>query len=106
MSSPACGSARWRIAMSDSRERCRNIIANLPAASAASRRAVSPVFDHWRENVSVIAVSNHGWKMIGVGHMIADGAMGEDQDSPEPFRFGRFATGEPHPVSHSPCRWS
>lgn len=65
-----------------------------------------PVFDHFRENVSVIADSNHGWKMIGVGHLIADEVLGERQDLLEPFRFSRFAKGELHPVSNSPYPWS
>ncbi|QIE57380.1 FAD-binding oxidoreductase [Pikeienuella piscinae] len=65
-----------------------------------------PVFDHYHDNVSIIADSNHGWKMIGVGHLIADEVMGEKQDLLEPFRFGRFAKGELHPVSHSPYPWS
>jgi glycine/D-amino acid oxidase-like deaminating enzyme len=31
-----------------------------------------PVFDRFRENVYVIADSNHGYKMIGVGELVAD----------------------------------
>ena len=65
-----------------------------------------PVFDHFSENVAVIADSNHGWKMIGVGHLIADEILGEKQDLLEPFRFKRYETGELHPVSNSPYPWS
>jgi len=65
-----------------------------------------PIFDHFRENVTVIADSNHGWKMIGVGHLVADEILGETQDLLEPFRFDRFAKGELHPVSNSPYPWS
>lgn len=65
-----------------------------------------PVFDHFRENVTMIADSNHGWKMIGVGHLIADEIMGETQGLLEPFRFDRFEKGELHPVSNSPYPWS
>ncbi len=65
-----------------------------------------PVFDHFRENVAVIADSNHGWKMIGVGHLIADEVLGEKQELLEPFRFSRFAEGKLHPVSNSPYPWS
>ena len=65
-----------------------------------------PVFDHFRENATVIADSNHGWKMIGVGHLIADEVLGEEQDLLAPFRFDRFAKGELHPVSNSPYPWS
>ena len=65
-----------------------------------------PVFDHFRENATVIADSNHGWKMIGVGHLIADEVLGERQELLEPFRFARFAEGRLHPVSNSPYPWS
>ncbi len=65
-----------------------------------------PVFDHFKENVAVIADSNHGWKMIGVGHLIADEVLGEKQELLEPFRFSRFAEGKLHPVSNSPYPWS
>jgi glycine/D-amino acid oxidase-like deaminating enzyme len=65
-----------------------------------------PVFDKFRENVHVIADSNHGWKMIGVGHLTADEVMGETQSLLEPFRFDRFEKGNLHPVSNSPYPWS
>ena len=65
-----------------------------------------PVFDHFRENVSIIADSNHGWKMIGVGHLIAEEIMGERQELLEPFRLSRYEEGNLHPVSNSPYPWS
>ena len=65
-----------------------------------------PVFDHFHDNATIIADSNHGWKMIGVGNLIADEVMGETQELLEPFRFDRFAKGELHPVSNSPYPWS
>ena len=36
-----------------------------------------PVFDVFRENVYVIADSNHGYKMIGVGKLVAQELVGE-----------------------------
>jgi len=65
-----------------------------------------PVFDHFHDNATVIADSNHGWKMLGVGHLIADEVLGETQELLEPFRFDRFEKGELHPVSNSPYPWS
>ena len=65
-----------------------------------------PVFDHFKENVSIIADSNHGWKMIGVGHLIAEEIMGERQELLEPFRLSRYEEGNLHPVSNSPYPWS
>ena len=65
-----------------------------------------PVFDTFRENVYVIADSNHGYKMIGVGELVAQEIMGEKSALLEPFRFARFEKGELHPTSHSPFPWS
>ena len=65
-----------------------------------------PVFDHFRDNVSVIADSNHGYKMLGVGRLVADEVMGEEQELLRPFRYGRYESGELHPVSNSPFPWS
>jgi methylglutamate dehydrogenase subunit A len=65
-----------------------------------------PVFDVYRQNAYVIADSNHGYKMIGVGALVAKELMGEKQDLLEPFRFSRYAEGKLHPVSHSPFPWS
>jgi methylglutamate dehydrogenase subunit A len=65
-----------------------------------------PVFDTFRENAYVIADSNHGYKMIGVGALVARELLGEPQALLEPFRFSRYSTGRLHPVSHSPFPWS
>ncbi len=65
-----------------------------------------PVFDRFHENATVIADSNHGYKMLGVGRLAADEAMGEPQDLLAPFRFERFEKGELHPTSNSPFPWS
>lgn len=65
-----------------------------------------PVFDHFNENVAVIADSNHGYKMLGVGRLVADEVMGEEQELLRPFRLKRFETGELHPTSNSPFPWS
>ncbi len=65
-----------------------------------------PVFDFMRPNVFVVADSNHGYKMIGVGKEVAKVLMGEHSAVLHPFRFARFAEGDLHPVSHSPYPWS
>lgn len=64
-----------------------------------------PVFDHF-ENASIMADSNHGYKMLGVGHLIADEILGEEQALLKPFRLDRYAKGELHPTSNSPFPWS
>ncbi|GGE62072.1 NAD(P)/FAD-dependent oxidoreductase [Actibacterium pelagium] len=65
-----------------------------------------PVFDVFRENIYMIADSNHGYKMIGVGELVAQEIMGETSALLEPFRFSRYAEGKLHPVSNSPYPWS
>ena len=57
-------------------------------------------------NAYVVADSNHGYKMIGVGALVAKELLGEPQALLAPFRFGRYRTGELHPVSNSPFPWS
>jgi FAD dependent oxidoreductase len=65
-----------------------------------------PVFDVFHQNAHVIADSNHGYKMIGVGALVAKELLGEKQNLLEPFRFGRYRTGQLHPTSNSPFPWS
>jgi glycine/D-amino acid oxidase-like deaminating enzyme len=65
-----------------------------------------PVFDRFCRNAYFIADSNHGYKMIGVGKLVADDIMGNESDLLRPFRFSRFAEGKLHPVSNSPFPWS
>jgi glycine/D-amino acid oxidase-like deaminating enzyme len=65
-----------------------------------------PVFDTFRQNAYVIADSNHGYKMIGVGALVAEELLGRPQAMLEPFRFSRYADGILHPVSDSPFPWS
>jgi methylglutamate dehydrogenase subunit A len=65
-----------------------------------------PVFDSFAENVYVVADSNHGYKMIGVGALVAGVLVGEPSALLAPFAFSRYAEGKLHPVSNSPYPWS
>ncbi len=65
-----------------------------------------PVFDTMRENCFVIADSNHGYKMIGVGALVAQAICGDTPELLKPFRFSRYSEGDLHPVSNSPFPWS
>jgi len=65
-----------------------------------------PVFDVFCDNCYIIADSNHGYKMIGVGELVARDIMGETAALLEPFRFSRYAEGKLHPSSNSPFPWS
>jgi glycine/D-amino acid oxidase-like deaminating enzyme len=65
-----------------------------------------PVFDSFRQNAYVVADSNHGYKLIGVGALVARELLGEPQELLAPFRFDRYRRGELHPTSSSPFPWS
>jgi len=65
-----------------------------------------PIFDVFCENCYVIADSNHGYKMLGVGKLVAEEIAGTTSALLEPFRFSRYEQGSLHPVSNSPFPWS
>jgi methylglutamate dehydrogenase subunit A len=65
-----------------------------------------PIFDVFRENCYLIADSNHGYKMLGVGKLVAGEICGESSGLLEPFRFSRYREGKLHPTSKSPFPWS
>ena len=65
-----------------------------------------PIFDQFCENVHLIADSNHGYKMIGVGKLVANEVLGGKSSLLEPFRFSRYYEGKLHPMSNSPFPWS
>ena len=65
-----------------------------------------PVFDEFCENAYIIADSNHGYKMLGVGKLVAQHIMGTTSELLKPFRFSRYADGALHPTSNSPFPWS
>ncbi len=64
-----------------------------------------PIFDFMRPNVYVIADSNHGFKMIGVGEQVARLLTGASSELLAPFSFKRFAEAKPLPKSNAPFPW-
>ena len=100
----------WCAALSHAMSRfegCRKLYKNARSGGVGAFTADNfPVFDHLRPNVYAILDSNHGYKMIGVGREVAKVLLGEHSSLLYPFRFERFATGDLHPVSHSPYPWS
>jgi glycine/D-amino acid oxidase-like deaminating enzyme len=65
-----------------------------------------PIFDFVAPNVYMIADSNHGFKMTGVGKLLARLlARGERVSALEPFTFHRFANGGTFGASNSHCPW-
>ena len=65
-----------------------------------------PIFDKFCQNVYMIADANHGYKMIGVGELVAKEIIGTESELLKPFRFNRYEKGEMHPTSNSPFPWS
>src|SRR3546814_5030337 len=64
-----------------------------------------PVFDWIMPNAYMIADSNHGFKMTGVGKLVAKILAGDNKVAElEPFAFSRFAKGKTFGASHSHCR--
>jgi methylglutamate dehydrogenase subunit A len=100
----------WCASLSHCMERFegkRGTYANVRSGGVGCFTADSfPIFDYMRPNVYVIADSNHGYKMIGVGREVAQVMTGGHSSVLYPFRYERFATGDLHPVSNSPYPWS
>ncbi|MCH9758362.1 MAG: FAD-binding oxidoreductase [Proteobacteria bacterium] len=65
-----------------------------------------PIFDRFCDNVYFIADSNHGYKMLGVGALVAEELCGKPQQLLQRFRFARYAAGDLHETSNSPFPWS
>ncbi|MCY3949491.1 MAG: hypothetical protein OXF61_09845 [Acidimicrobiaceae bacterium] len=65
-----------------------------------------PVFDYVADNAWVIADSNHGFKMIGVGKLTAEMMVrGEKPDELKPFTLDRYRTGGTFGDRNSNCPW-
>ncbi len=100
----------WCAALSHAMERfegCRALYRDARSGGVGAFTADNfPVFDYLKPNLYGILDSNHGYKMIGVGREVAKVVVGEHSSLLYPFRFERFATGDLHPVSHSPYPWS
>jgi glycine/D-amino acid oxidase-like deaminating enzyme len=64
-----------------------------------------PVFDWVAPNVYMIADSNHGFKMTGVGKLVARLLMGDDVPELRPFALDRYAKGRTFGASGSHSPW-
>jgi hypothetical protein len=53
----------------------------------------------------MIADSNHGFKMIGVGEQVARILTGDESELLEPFSFSRFEEQKSLPKSNAPFPW-
>jgi len=102
--------AVWAAALSHCQERFEgkaSLMSHAPSGGIGAFTPDSfPVFDTFCDNVYVIADSNHGFKMVGVGALVARELCGDAQGLLEPFRYSRYALGKLHPESNSPYPWS
>jgi len=65
-----------------------------------------PVFDWIADNAFMTADSNHGFKMIGVGKLVATLlSTGDMPDELKPFRLSRYADGGTFGDRNSNCPW-
>jgi glycine/D-amino acid oxidase-like deaminating enzyme len=64
-----------------------------------------PIIDWVLPNVYMIADSNHGFKMTGVGKLVAKRLMGDDPEELKPFTLDRFAEGRTFGSSNSHSPW-
>jgi len=102
--------AVWAAALSHCQERFEgkaSLMSHAPSGGIGAFTPDSfPVFDTFCDNVYVIADSNHGFKMVGVGALVAKELVGDVQGLLQPFRYSRYALGKLHPESNSPYPWS
>ena len=65
-----------------------------------------PIFDWLLPNLYMIADSNHGFKMTGVGKLLARMLVGgTEPEELKPFHFSRFAEGKTFGERNSNCPW-
>jgi glycine/D-amino acid oxidase-like deaminating enzyme len=64
-----------------------------------------PVLDWVLPNVYMIADSNHGFKMLGAGKLVAKYLTGDDPVDLKPFSFGRYASGKTFGSTNSHSPW-
>ncbi len=65
-----------------------------------------PVVDFVLPNAYMVMDSNHGFKMIGLGKLVANDIVGGGESRLDPFRLARYERGVTHAVSHSPYPWN
>lgn len=64
-----------------------------------------PVIDWILPNVYMIADSNHGFKMLGAGKLVAKKLMGDQVSDLEPFEIDRYAEGKTFGSTNSHSPW-
>jgi glycine/D-amino acid oxidase-like deaminating enzyme len=64
-----------------------------------------PVIDWILPNVYMVADSNHGFKMLGAGKLVAKKIMGDKVSDLEPFAISRYAEGSTFGSTNSHSPW-
>jgi len=65
-----------------------------------------PVIDFALPNAYMVMDSNHGFKMIGLGKLVAQDILGGGESRLDAFRLSRYEQGVTHAISHSPYPWN
>jgi methylglutamate dehydrogenase subunit A len=65
-----------------------------------------PIVDFVLPNAYLVMDSNHGFKMIGLGQLVAHDIVGGGEPRLDPFRLSRYERGVTHAVSQSPYPWN
>jgi glycine/D-amino acid oxidase-like deaminating enzyme len=65
-----------------------------------------PVVDWALPNAYMVMDSNHGFKMIGMGKLVARDIVGGSESRLDGFRLSRYEQGVTHAASHSPYPWN
>ena len=65
-----------------------------------------PIVDFALPNAYMVMDSNHGFKMIGLGKLVANDILGGGESRLEAFRLSRYERGVTHAVSQSPYPWN
>src|SRR5919199_1602720 len=65
-----------------------------------------PIVDFVLPNAYLAMDSNHGFKMIGLGKLVANDIVGGGESRLDPFRLSRYERGVTHAVSPSPYPWN
>jgi methylglutamate dehydrogenase subunit A len=65
-----------------------------------------PIVDFALPNAYMVMDSNHGFKMIGLGKLVASDILGGGESRLDAFRLSRYEQGVTHAVSNSPYPWN
>src|SRR5439155_699443 len=65
-----------------------------------------PIVDFALPNAYMVMDSNHGFKMIGLGKLVANDILGGGASRLDAFRLSRYERGVTHAVSNSPYPWN